>query len=100
MRHAKQEGHQRGRRSGDAFRMTRYAFELLLLLPPHIAPKMPRMSEARSTEVNLGDKPAPVPSSRVFLRLLKLLRPYWPVIGLGLFLLLLSTPCELFPAIV
>ena len=29
-----------------------------------------------------------------------LLRPHWPMIGLGLMLLLLSTPCELFPAIV
>ena len=87
-------------RSGYALRITYYAFGLLLLLLPHIAPKMPRMSEARSTEVNLGDKPAPVPASRVFLRLLKLLRPYWPVVGLGLALLLLSTPCELFPAIV
>ncbi|HEY2587759.1 MAG TPA: ABC transporter ATP-binding protein [Tepidisphaeraceae bacterium] len=34
------------------------------------------------------------------LRLLKLLRPYWPLIGLGLLLLVLSTPCELFPALV
>src|SRR5437763_13193781 len=40
------------------------------------------------------------PSSRVFLRLVRLLRPYWPLIGLGLLLLLLSVPCELFPAIV
>ena len=40
------------------------------------------------------------PSSRVFLRLVRLLRPHWPMIGLGLFLLLLSVPCELFPAIV
>ncbi|HEX8912535.1 MAG TPA: ABC transporter ATP-binding protein [Humisphaera sp.] len=37
---------------------------------------------------------------RVFRRLLLLLRPHWPMIGLGIFLLLLSTPCELFPAIV
>ena len=39
-------------------------------------------------------------TSRIFLRLLKLLRPYWPLIGLGLLLLVLSTPCELFPALV
>jgi ABC-type multidrug transport system fused ATPase/permease subunit len=52
-------------------------------------------------EEPLQEKPAAAaPSSRVFLRLLRLLRPYWPVIGLGLALLLLSTPCELFPAIV
>jgi ABC-type multidrug transport system fused ATPase/permease subunit len=36
----------------------------------------------------------------VFLRLILLLRPYWPMIALGLFLLVLATPCELFPAIV
>lgn len=40
------------------------------------------------------------PQTRVFLRLLKLLRPHWGMIGLGLFLLLLSAPCELFPAII
>jgi len=38
--------------------------------------------------------------ARVFLRLLKLLRPHWGMIGLGLLLLLLATPCELFPAII
>lgn len=38
--------------------------------------------------------------ARVFVRLLKLLRPHWPLIGLGLLLLLVSTPCELFPALV
>jgi ABC-type multidrug transport system fused ATPase/permease subunit len=36
----------------------------------------------------------------VFLRLLLLLRPYWPMVAVGLLLLVLSTPCELFPAIV
>jgi ABC-type multidrug transport system fused ATPase/permease subunit len=40
------------------------------------------------------------PTSRVFLRLLRLLRPQWPMIALGLFLLVLATPCELFPALV
>src|SRR5687768_18232809 len=40
------------------------------------------------------------PRSRVFLRLLRLLRPHWPMLALGLFLLVLATPCELFPAIV
>src|SRR6476659_10820895 len=44
--------------------------------------------------------PPDIPSSRVFLRLVRLLRPHWPMIGLGLGLLLLSVPCELFPAIV
>lgn len=37
---------------------------------------------------------------RVFFRLIKLLRPHWGMISLGLFLLLLATPCELFPAII
>jgi ABC-type multidrug transport system fused ATPase/permease subunit len=44
--------------------------------------------------------PPTPPSARVFVRLLKLLRPYWGRIALGIFLLLLSTPCELFPGIV
>jgi ABC-type multidrug transport system fused ATPase/permease subunit len=49
--------------------------------------------------------PAPEPDAKtknagIFLRLLKLLRPHWPLIGLGLLLLLLATPCELFPALV
>src|SRR4051794_17356374 len=56
------------------------------------------------SDVSPQEKPTAVPSSvlssRVFLRLLRLLKPYWTVIGLGLLLLLLSTPCELFPAIV
>ena len=43
---------------------------------------------------------ADVPSSKVFLRLVRLLRPYWGLIAVGVFLLLLSAPCELFPAIV
>ena len=44
--------------------------------------------------------PPDVPSSRVFLRLVRLLRPHWATIGVGLLLLLASIPCELFPAIV
>src|SRR5215213_5391825 len=44
--------------------------------------------------------PPPPPSPRVFLRLLMLLRPYWGRIALGVLLLLLATPCELFPGIV
>ena len=44
--------------------------------------------------------PAGPAKSRVFLRLLLLLRPHWPMMALGLFLLVLSTPCELFPALV
>lgn len=37
--------------------------------------------------------------TRVFLRLLKLLRPHWALLALALGLLLISTPCELFPAL-
>ena len=40
------------------------------------------------------------PNSRVFLRLLRLLRPYYGQIVIGLVLLILSTPGELFPALV
>jgi len=35
----------------------------------------------------------------VFVRLLRLLRPHYATIALGLLLLILSTPCELFPAL-
>jgi ABC-type multidrug transport system fused ATPase/permease subunit len=56
---------------------------------------MPSPAEPASTNA-----PAPPPTSRVFLRLLLLLKPHWPMIALGLFLLVLATPCELFPAIV
>jgi ABC-type multidrug transport system fused ATPase/permease subunit len=38
--------------------------------------------------------------ARIFRRLLGMLRPYYPMIGLALFLLILSMPCELFPAFV
>src|SRR3954462_8416469 len=56
------------------------------------------MSDVRSNDDKVS---APKdPSTRVFRRLVLLLRPYWPMIGLGLVLLLLSVPCELFPAIV
>jgi ABC-type multidrug transport system fused ATPase/permease subunit len=36
----------------------------------------------------------------IFLRLLRLLRPHWGAIGLGILLLLVAAPCELFPALV
>jgi len=36
----------------------------------------------------------------VFRRLLLMLRPQWPIIALGVFLLILSMPCELFPGMV
>ena len=60
------------------------------------------MSEAtaQGEREQQSTRPADVPSSRVFLRLLHLLRPFWPLIALGLLLLLISIPCELFPAIV
>jgi ABC-type multidrug transport system fused ATPase/permease subunit len=48
----------------------------------------------------MGSNVSKDPSSRIFFRLVKLLRPYYPMIGIGLVLLVLSTPCELFPALV
>src|SRR5689334_21034559 len=53
------------------------------------------MADPAEVEVRKG-----APKTRVFLRLLRLLRPYWPMLALGLLLLILATPCELFPAIV
>jgi ABC-type multidrug transport system fused ATPase/permease subunit len=44
--------------------------------------------------------PTPPPPTRVFTRLLRLLRPHWGMIAAGLVLLLLSMPAELFPAFV
>lgn len=47
--------------------------------------------------------PQPPPgqaNSRIFSRLLRMLRPYWLIIAVGLLFLLASGPCELFPAIV
>jgi len=40
------------------------------------------------------------PSGSVFMRLLRMLRPYHGMIALGMILLVLSAPCELFPALV
>ena len=40
------------------------------------------------------------PSSTVFMRLLRMLRPQWPMIAAGVVLLLFSMPAELFPAFV
>ena len=37
---------------------------------------------------------------RVFLRLLKMLRPHWPAMMLGVLLLVIAAPCELFPGLV
>jgi ABC-type multidrug transport system fused ATPase/permease subunit len=47
--------------------------------------------------------PAPLlrqPSTRIFLRLLRLLRPQWGMIGIALAFLLISLPQELFPGLV
>jgi ABC-type multidrug transport system fused ATPase/permease subunit len=60
---------------------------------------MVHMSEVRSSDRIAEARPKD-PGRRVFLRLVLLLRPHWPMIALGLALLLLSVPCELFPAIV
>jgi len=52
------------------------------------------------SDVAIGTPKPAVAGSRVFLRLLRLLRPYRGMIAVGLLLLILSTPCELFPALV
>ena len=39
-------------------------------------------------------------SGQIFRRLIRLLRPYWGWIFLGAVLVIISAPCELFPAIV
>src|SRR5690606_2769849 len=44
--------------------------------------------------------PSPPTTMAIFLRLLRLLRPHWGAIGLGILLLLVAAPCELFPALV
>lgn len=44
--------------------------------------------------------PVKQPSGRIFLRLLRLLRPQWGLIGTALVLLLISLPGELFPGLV
>ena len=44
--------------------------------------------------------PKPIPNKQVFFRLVRLLRPYRPQIVTGLVFLILSAPCELFPAMV
>jgi len=44
--------------------------------------------------------PAAAPTPEIFLRLLRLLRPYWGKIALGLLFLFIASPCELFPAMV
>src|SRR5262245_12109761 len=50
---------------------------------------------------NSLDEPGPdVRGGRVFLRLLGFLRPEWPMIAIGVVLLILAMPCELFPGLV
>jgi ABC-type multidrug transport system fused ATPase/permease subunit len=57
----------------------------------------PSLESATMSDVAANPQPA---KTRVFLRLLHLLRPQWGMIGIGLLLLLLSMPAELFPAFV
>ena len=56
---------------------------------------MPETSPAPST-----DKPDSTSGKQVFRRLLRMLRPFRTKILFGLFLLIISSPCELFPAMV
>jgi ABC-type multidrug transport system fused ATPase/permease subunit len=55
------------------------------------------MAEPTADVAAAGER---APSRQVFGRLLRLLKPYRPQIFTGLGLLLLSSPCELFPAMV
>src|SRR5688500_6399479 len=66
---------------------------------PRIRAMAAQPADAKETPA-LSYEPAAAPSSRVVRRLLKLLRPWWGMIGLGLLLLILAAPCELFPALV
>jgi len=43
-------------------------------------------------------KPPPVPAGQIFWRLVRLLRPYYGWIAVATLLLIISAPCELFPA--
>lgn len=56
------------------------------------------MSEAASKP--LDNQTNPPPGKKVFRRLLGMLRPYTPQVTTGLLLLVISSPCELFPAMV
>jgi ABC-type multidrug transport system fused ATPase/permease subunit len=51
------------------------------------------------TAADAANPPTIESAAGIFRRLLRTLRPYWTMIGLGLLLLLLSMPCELFPAL-
>ena len=50
--------------------------------------------------IPLEYQPQPAPGKEVFARLLQMLRPYTRQIVTGLLLLVVSSPCELFPAMV
>ncbi|HXE55553.1 MAG TPA: ABC transporter ATP-binding protein, partial [Tepidisphaeraceae bacterium] len=54
------------------------------------------MADAAATQQSQTNPPA---KPRIFWRLVGLLRPYWGTIAIALLLLILSTPCELFPAL-
>jgi ABC-type multidrug transport system fused ATPase/permease subunit len=58
------------------------------------------MSDAPALPQPQTEEPKSEPGGRVFMRLLGMLRPYRGQILLGLLLLVLSSPCELFPAMV
>jgi ATP-binding cassette subfamily B protein len=60
-------------------------------------PKIVSLATSQSDLERLDARP---PASGVFMRLLRMLRPYHGMIGLGMLLLILSAPCELFPALV
>src|SRR3712207_520593 len=65
---------------------------------------MSRMPEAAGSNGQppppQAQPPLPSDSGKVFRRLLRMLKPYRATIALGVGLLVLSAPCELFPAVV
>src|SRR5438046_7063200 len=46
----------------------------------------------------MSEEAAKPDTKGVFSRLMRMLRPHYPTIGFGLLLLILSGPCEIFPA--
>src|SRR3954465_9918592 len=61
---------------------------------------MRRMAAAAPETLTYQPNPAVEPAGKVFRRLLRLLRPYYGLLTLGILLLIGGTPCELFPALV
>src|SRR3954468_2774369 len=61
---------------------------------------MRRMPAAAPETLTNEPNPTVEPAGKVFRRLLRLLRPYYGLLTLGILLLIGGMPCELFPALV